>query len=191
MTASLSYRTDLSSFDRRWTRLLREVREGTDRAARDAREFAHVQVITFLVENVYNTAPGNEYERTERALNEVDVHLDLMGTDGFVLTVESGAPYAAQIEQGNELDFFEQQSARLGGGGADFVPQISLDELALLFDTYADAVGSEFSTRTFFERSGQQYQEPGPHVVPAAIAGAYRFAERLDRVWTRAAQRSN
>ncbi len=190
MNASLSYRTDFSSFDRRWTRLLRDVRDGTARAARDARDFAHEQAVTFLVENVYNTEPGNKYLRTERALDLLDVHLDAQGGD-FLLTVESGAPYAAQIEQGNALDYFEQESARLGGGGTDFVPQISLDELALLFDAYAEAVGSEFSTRAFFDRSGQNYQEPGPHAVPAAIAGAYRFAEHLDRVWTRAAQRSN
>ncbi|AWT34581.1 hypothetical protein DM785_02690 [Deinococcus actinosclerus] len=149
-------------------------------AAQSAGEHAREQAVQFLVEQVYNTAPGEVYERTQRALDELDGLVLPLGGADFILTLESAAPYAAQIEQGNELDYFEQQQAP----GEGFVPRVSLDELESLALSLADdGMGENVNLDVIFQRSGQNYQEPGPHIVPAAVAGAYRYERLMRRAW--------
>ena len=180
---------DTDVLEASWAAVLSAVRQGTERAVRAAHEHAGERAVTFLIDSVYGTEPGNVYERTERALGEVETYLDPTGPGEWTLTVEGGAPYAMQIELGNRLDFFQQQSGRLADPSDDeFIPEISLDELALLMLSLGDEVGSELHPGVFFERSGQNYQEPGPHVTPAAVAGAFKFAEELERVWEVAAR---
>ncbi len=180
---------DLSRLDAEWRVVLDAVRTGTRRAAGLAREHAGERMITYLTDMVYATQPGNVYDRTERALDELRSYLDPDAREGdFILTLESGAEYAAQIEQGNELDYFEQRSGRLGTPSSDeFIPRVTLDEIAALSDSLAED-GVDPHPRVFFERSGQDYQVPGPHAVPAAVAGAWRFHDLVEEAWARASR---
>jgi hypothetical protein len=151
------------------------------RAARLAAEWGEERMVEFLVQSVYGTEPGNKYVRTENALESLAGYLSSAGGGDWIVTLESTAPYAAQIEQGNQLDYFAQQGHPTG-----FVPQVSLDELARLLDSIAESgMGANVDPDVFFDRTGQRYQEPGPHVTPAAIAAAYHFARNVEAAWVR------
>lgn len=176
------WRTDTSDVTRHFTRGVARLERAARFAANDAGEFARQRAVEFLIEQVYDTAPGEVYERTQHALDELGGVVMPLGAGDFLLTLESNAEYAAQIEQGNQLDYFEQQ--RHAGGG--FIPRVSLDELeSLAMSIGEDGMGENLNLGLFFERSGQNYQEPGPHIVPAAVAAAFRYERVMGAAWER------
>ena len=131
---------------------------------------------TYLIASVYGTVPGFMYERTTAAMDKLGMSLVRSGPD-FVLTLSSNADYAAAIELGNELAFQEQDL------GKAHVPRISAEELGMILSSAADDSGGDPHPEIFFKRSGISYQEPGPHVTPAAVKGMYAFMRRLNLVW--------
>lgn len=135
--------------------------------------------VDYLIAFIYNQPPGF-YERTEKALNSIGATLTPT-PEGFMLTVMNDAPYATSIEVGNELDWFEQQAT--GAGDAN-IPRISAEELASILGTIAEYNNGDPAPQTEFNRQGAiNYQEPAPHITPAAIAGLYRFIRELEKVW--------
>lgn len=136
---------------------------------------AQQKMTGYLLASVYNTVPG-QYQRTQEALNALGMTLSPT-PNGYLLTLSSNAPYASSIELGSALDFFEQQ--QIGGAGP---PRITAEELGYLLEGVAQETGDPHP-EAFFARTGQNYQDPGPHVTPAAVVGMYEFMRRLEKVW--------
>ena len=175
----VKFKLDEAALDREFGKALDHIRRGTQQAAQSASLTAQAAMRQYLMAVVYDTVPGRVYERTQKALDSLGMTLTPSG-GGYLLTLRNDAPYAAQIELGNLKDYFAQQSSD------DHVPQISADELALLLDGVAEDQGGNPLPEMFFERSGLEYQVPGPHVTPAAVKAMYDFMRRLEAVWAQA-----
>ena len=176
----LKFKANLSGADKTIKRLERQLRVGTARAAQQASVVGQVKQRAYLMAFIYDHPESPLYQRTEQALNGLGMSLT-PAEGGFLLTLRSDAPYAAQLEQGNELDYFAEQA-----GGAH-IPQISAEELALLMDNMAEMNGGDPAPGTLMKRRGPvNYQEPAPHVTPAAVAAMYEFEQRLRALWTEA-----
>lgn len=137
---------------------------------------ARISANSYLLAYIYTQPPGR-YIRTMDALNKIGVSV-MPHKEGFLLTVANDSRHAAQIELGNELSYFAQQH------DDDHLPQLSGDELASILGTIAEYNNGDPAPQTEFNRQGAiNYQEPAPHITPAAIAGLYRFIRELEKVW--------
>lgn len=158
---------------------MKEWRRAVDEAVREAAVVAEQRMKTYLIASVYGTVPGLVYERTQNALRSLEARLVQQGSGTYLLMLADNAPYASAIELGNQKSYFEQAH------GLDIVPQISAEELAMLMDGVAEDQRGEPHPEAFFRRSGLNYQAPGPHVTPAAVAAQYEFMRRLEGKLTR------
>lgn len=173
----LKVKFDEAAFDREVRRVADQIGQGTQRAASQAAMVGQMKARAYLLAFIYNNPPSKHYQRTETALRSLGMSLTPTG-GGFLLTLRNDAPWAAQLEQGNELNYFEQETSD------SHIPQISGEELALLLDSMAEMNDGDPAPTTLFSRRGPvDYQEPAAHITPAAVAAMYDFMKRLDQLW--------
>lgn len=161
----------------------RNIKAGTKAAVQESAREAEERMDEYLDASVYDTIEGELYIRTGRASMSLSAQLRMLSETHFDLLLANTAPYGAQIELGNELDYFEQARAGTGTPLNVHVPVLSGHELATLMDNTAGMNQGDPAPRLFFSRSGRNYQDPGPHVTPAAAYSLYAFMRKMDTLW--------
>lgn len=172
----LKVKFDEAAFDREVRRVADQIGQGTQRAANQAAMVGQMKAREYLLAFIYQQ-PAGVRPRTEVALKSLGMSLMPSG-EGFLLTLRSDAEYASQLELGNELDYFEQQQSSV------HLPMISVQELDMLLENMGELNnGDPDPTSLFARRGAHNYQEPAPHITPAAIVAVYDFMARLEALY--------
>lgn len=174
----LTLKSNLGEFDKQIKKMEAQLQRETQEAAEAVSQNALLRMRHYLQVFIYDNPESEWYARTQHALDSLGVNLTRTPR-GFMLTLRNEADYASQLEQGNELDYFQERSA---GGGHE--PLIGAEELLDLLAGIAEENHGESEPELVSVRRGPvDYQQPAPHVTPAAITAVYEFKDLLTHIW--------